>query len=225
MARHRASTSRSCSRASPTAATTPSRCRRTSSSCTASASRSSTARSTALRQWDFFHCPAGVEHVFVGAGDGPCAVLMIGSRRLDQAHYPVNEVAAQYDASVSERRPTTPPRPTPTGAASRGSRPRTPGRSTAEASAAALAAAGDAAVERDHRAGHVGAGARAQEQRSARRRRRGGRCAAAAPLPSTAARASGSSSMNAIILLWNGPGRDRVDRDALAPPGAWRGGA
>jgi uncharacterized cupin superfamily protein len=53
-----------------------------------------------LREWDFVHCPAGVEHVFVGAGDGPCAVLMIGSRRLDGAHYPVNEVAASYDASV-----------------------------------------------------------------------------------------------------------------------------
>jgi uncharacterized cupin superfamily protein len=53
-----------------------------------------------LRQWDFLHCPAGVEHVFVGAGDGPCAVLMIGSRRKDEAHYPVNEVAAKYDASV-----------------------------------------------------------------------------------------------------------------------------
>jgi uncharacterized cupin superfamily protein len=55
-----------------------------------------------LRQWDFFHCPAGLEHVFVGAGDGPCAVLMIGSRREDAAHYPVNEVAAKYDASVDE---------------------------------------------------------------------------------------------------------------------------
>jgi uncharacterized cupin superfamily protein len=54
-----------------------------------------------LRQWDFLHCPAGVEHVFVGAGDGPCAVLMIGSRRRDEAHYPVNAVAAKYDASVS----------------------------------------------------------------------------------------------------------------------------
>jgi uncharacterized cupin superfamily protein len=54
-----------------------------------------------LRQWDFFHCPAGVEHVFVGSGDGPCAVLMIGSRRKDEAHYPVNDVAAQYDASVA----------------------------------------------------------------------------------------------------------------------------
>ena len=55
-----------------------------------------------LRQWDFVHCPAGVEHVFVGAGDGPCAILMVGSRRLDEAHYPVNELAAKYDASASE---------------------------------------------------------------------------------------------------------------------------
>jgi uncharacterized cupin superfamily protein len=55
-----------------------------------------------LRQWDFVHCPAGTEHVFVGAGDGPSVVLMIGSRREDRAHYPVNEVAARYDASVRE---------------------------------------------------------------------------------------------------------------------------
>jgi uncharacterized cupin superfamily protein len=54
-----------------------------------------------LRQWDFFHCPAGIDHIFVGAGDGPCAVLMIGSRRKNEAHYPVNEVAAKYDASVT----------------------------------------------------------------------------------------------------------------------------
>ena len=53
-----------------------------------------------LRQWDFVHCPAGTPHVFVGAGEGACAVLMIGSRREEAAHYPVNEVAAKYDASV-----------------------------------------------------------------------------------------------------------------------------
>ena len=29
-----------------------------------------------LRAWDFFHAPAGTEHIFVGAGDGPCAILM-----------------------------------------------------------------------------------------------------------------------------------------------------
>ena len=54
-----------------------------------------------LRQWDFVHCPAGTDHVFVGAGDGPCTVLMIGSRRENAAHYPVNEVAAKYDASAA----------------------------------------------------------------------------------------------------------------------------
>ena len=54
-----------------------------------------------LRRWDFLHCPAGTEHVFVGAGEGPCAVLMIGSRRRDEAHYPVSEVAAKYDASAA----------------------------------------------------------------------------------------------------------------------------
>lgn len=55
-----------------------------------------------LRQWDFLHCPAGCEHVFVGAGDGPCAVLMIGSRREDALHYTVNETAARYGASVTQ---------------------------------------------------------------------------------------------------------------------------
>ena len=28
-----------------------------------------------LKTWDFVHCPARTEHVLVGAGDGPCAVL------------------------------------------------------------------------------------------------------------------------------------------------------
>ena len=55
-----------------------------------------------LRQWDFVHCPEGTAHVFVGAGEGPCAVLMIGSRREDAAQYPVNRVAARYDASVKQ---------------------------------------------------------------------------------------------------------------------------
>jgi oxalate decarboxylase/phosphoglucose isomerase-like protein (cupin superfamily) len=31
-----------------------------------------------LRQWDYFHCPAETRHVIVGAGDGPCAILMLG---------------------------------------------------------------------------------------------------------------------------------------------------
>jgi uncharacterized cupin superfamily protein len=59
-------------------------------------------RERPLRQWDFLHCPAATGHIFVGAGDGPCAVLMIGSRREDAIHYTVNDTAAKYGASVSK---------------------------------------------------------------------------------------------------------------------------
>jgi uncharacterized cupin superfamily protein len=56
-----------------------------------------------LGQWDFFHCPAGTEHVFIGAGDGPCWILMVGARGPGaRAHYPVNETAAKYGASARE---------------------------------------------------------------------------------------------------------------------------
>jgi len=59
-----------------------------------------------LRQWDFVHCPAGVEHVFVGAGDGPCAILMVGARTEDeQLLYPVSGLAAGYGASAEEETP------------------------------------------------------------------------------------------------------------------------
>jgi uncharacterized cupin superfamily protein len=61
-----------------------------------------------LRAWDFVHCPAGTEHVFVGAGNGPCAILMIGARGPDRGvRYLVNETAARYGASVTE--PTSSP--------------------------------------------------------------------------------------------------------------------
>ena len=53
--------------------------------------------------WDYFHCPPGTRHVLVGAGDGPCVVLMIGARRQQEAFgYPVSEVAARHGASVSK---------------------------------------------------------------------------------------------------------------------------
>ncbi len=56
-----------------------------------------------LRPWDFFHCPAGTEHVFVGAGDGPCSILMVGARSEDeQLFYPLSELAARYGASAEE---------------------------------------------------------------------------------------------------------------------------
>jgi uncharacterized cupin superfamily protein len=54
-----------------------------------------------LRAWDFVHCPAGTEHVFVGAGGGPCAILMIGARGAGKRlRYPVSELAARHGASA-----------------------------------------------------------------------------------------------------------------------------
>jgi uncharacterized cupin superfamily protein len=59
-----------------------------------------------LHQWDFFHCPAGTRHIFVGAGDGPCAILMMGGRTPEETlHYPVSEVAAKHGASVAKETP------------------------------------------------------------------------------------------------------------------------
>jgi uncharacterized cupin superfamily protein len=55
-----------------------------------------------LRQWDYFHCPADTRHVIVGAGDGPCAILMIGARReVETLHHPMSKVAAKYGASAA----------------------------------------------------------------------------------------------------------------------------
>jgi len=59
-----------------------------------------------LQAWDFVHCPAGVEHVFVGAGDGPCVILMTGARTEDEKLlYPVSELAARYGASAEVETP------------------------------------------------------------------------------------------------------------------------
>ena len=32
-----------------------------------------------MRQWDYLHSPPGTEHITIGAGDEPCAILMFGS--------------------------------------------------------------------------------------------------------------------------------------------------
>jgi uncharacterized cupin superfamily protein len=57
-----------------------------------------------LKQWDFVHCPPGTNHIFVGAGDGPSTILMVGGRGPDGQglHYPANAVAAAHGASVAE---------------------------------------------------------------------------------------------------------------------------
>jgi uncharacterized cupin superfamily protein len=56
-----------------------------------------------LQAWDFVHCPPMTEHVFVGAGDGPCVVVGMGARRKGRALvYPVNETALRHGAGVEE---------------------------------------------------------------------------------------------------------------------------
>ena len=59
-----------------------------------------------LGPWDFVHTPPWTEHIFVGAGDGPCVILMAGARPGDwQVRYPVSELAARHGASAKEETP------------------------------------------------------------------------------------------------------------------------
>ena len=60
-----------------------------------------------LETWDYVHCPAGVSHVLVGAGVGPCAVLAIGARP-EELFYPHDGIARKHGAEVKE--PTDDPR-------------------------------------------------------------------------------------------------------------------
>lgn len=54
-----------------------------------------------LGAWDFVHSPAGTEHIFVGAGDGPCVILMAGTRDPDRTIvYPVSEPARRHGAGA-----------------------------------------------------------------------------------------------------------------------------
>lgn len=60
-----------------------------------------------LQAWDFVHCPSGTEHIFVGAGDGPCVIFMVGGR----AHrggivYPRSEVALRHGAGLETETPS-----------------------------------------------------------------------------------------------------------------------
>ena len=56
-----------------------------------------------LKAWDHFHCAPGTNHIIVGAGDGPCAILMVGARgQGKKLQNPVSEVAARHGASAPE---------------------------------------------------------------------------------------------------------------------------
>ena len=55
-----------------------------------------------LRAWDFVHCPPETAHAFVGAGDGPCVILMTGARTREKAIvYPVSDLALRHGAGVA----------------------------------------------------------------------------------------------------------------------------
>ena len=54
-----------------------------------------------LQAWDFVHCPAGTEHIFVGAGEAPCVIFMAGGRaHRGSAVYPRNATALRHGAGV-----------------------------------------------------------------------------------------------------------------------------
>jgi uncharacterized cupin superfamily protein len=54
-----------------------------------------------LGAWDFVHCAPGTEHVFVGAGDSPCAILMVGDRvEQEKIQFPRSELALRHGAGV-----------------------------------------------------------------------------------------------------------------------------
>jgi uncharacterized cupin superfamily protein len=56
-----------------------------------------------LRAWDFVHCPPDTEHAFVGTGDAPCVIFMIGARKgwpEKGIVYPRSEVALRHGAGV-----------------------------------------------------------------------------------------------------------------------------
>jgi uncharacterized cupin superfamily protein len=56
-----------------------------------------------MKPWDYLHCPPGTAHITVGAGDRPCAILMLGIRSADRSiRYLVEPLAARYGKSVPE---------------------------------------------------------------------------------------------------------------------------
>lgn len=75
-----------------------------------------------MQAWDYLHCPPGTAHITVGAGGGPCAILMVGTRSSEEAtQYLPDPTAARHGAAVgvatdsageayAERPPITPAR-------------------------------------------------------------------------------------------------------------------
>jgi uncharacterized cupin superfamily protein len=56
-----------------------------------------------LRAWDFFHCAPNTTHSFVGRGETPCVVLMVGARTEEGTIlYPRDDTALRHGAGVQE---------------------------------------------------------------------------------------------------------------------------
>src|SRR5207249_299744 len=56
-----------------------------------------------MRTWDYLHCPPETTHITIGAGDAPCAILMVGTRTPGSTtFYPPDPTAARHGAAVSE---------------------------------------------------------------------------------------------------------------------------
>ncbi len=56
-----------------------------------------------LKAWDFVHCPPDTEHAFVGGGEGPCVIFMVGARKgwpEKGIVYPRSELALWRGAGV-----------------------------------------------------------------------------------------------------------------------------
>ena len=54
-----------------------------------------------LRAWDFVHCPSETAHAFVGAGDDPCILLVVGARGPGITYrYPVCDAAIRLGIGV-----------------------------------------------------------------------------------------------------------------------------
>ena len=53
-----------------------------------------------LGPWDYLHCPPGTAHITIGAGDEPCALLMVGTRTGGATRYLPDPAAARHGAAV-----------------------------------------------------------------------------------------------------------------------------
>ena len=94
-----------------------------------------------MRIGDLLYAPPGTGHVLIGAGETPCTILMVGTRKYAKQHlYPVDATAVKHGSSVPEETASVEeayartPRSTPTALGHLGLNPRDTGSWSAEGS-------------------------------------------------------------------------------------------